>query len=324
MKKIGFPIAVKPNENRRALLPQDIRRLRHPEQLYFEKGYGDVLGLSDPDYLAAGARVVSRPEVLEQEIICEPKIGDSDYLLRLNGQTLFGWSHAVQNHPLVEAAVQKKLTAYAWGDMFDDGRHVFWRNNEIAGEAAVLHAFTCFGVMPYQTHAALIGRGNVALGALKILNRLGAEVDVYHRANSHSLRRHLQKYDVIVNAVLWDPRQKRHLIDREDLKRMKRGAMIIDVSCDRHGGIATCEPTGIANPVYTVDGILHYAVDHTPTVFYQTASRSISEAVAPYLDELIEDRPGKVLLAAKCIDRGKILDERILRHQRRHLEPGEQ
>lgn len=317
MKTIGFPISHKENENRRAIVPAHIRNLQHPEKLYFEKGYGNILGIPDEDYEQCGCNIVSRDEVLRQEVICDPKIGDADYLQDLKDQTIFGWLHATQNRDITDKLLNGRLTAYAWEKMFYEGRHVFWRNNELAGEAAVMHAFQCYGRMPYETNVAVIGRGNTARGAIRILNMLGAEVMQYDRRMEALLREEIGKYDVIVNCVLWDVMRKDHLIYREDLKHMKRNSMIIDVSCDRGGGIETSEPTTIAQPTYYVDGILHYVVDHTPSLFHKTFSWNNSQIVWKYLEELQNGEYSAVLRDALIIDKGTIVDDEIKRFQKR-------
>ena len=295
----------------------DIRTIKHKDHIYVEKGYGEVLGLSDEDYLSAGVNVASREEVLGKDIICDPKIGDAEYLEHLKDQTIFGWMHAVQNRDITDKIVAGRLTGYAWEDMYEEGRHSFWRNNEIAGEAAVFHAYMCHGVFPYNTKAAVIGGGNIARGAIKTLNYMGASVVQYGRKQEALFRKELDRYDVIVNGILWDTSRKDHIIYRDDLKRMRRNTLIIDISCDRNGGIETCIPTTIDNPTYVVDGITHYAVDHTPTLFWKTASESISAEVVKYLDSLIEETPNDVLLRAHNFEKGRILDRRIIEFQQR-------
>lgn len=319
MRTIGFPISHKEHENRRALLPIDILKLSNPSMLYFETGYGDVIGLQDDDYKKVGANVVSRDIVLQQDIICDPKIGDAEYLGALKNQTIFGWIHAVQNKDITDKIINNGLTAFAWEDMFEKGRHVFWRNNELAGEAAIMHAFQCFGTMPYETKVALIGRGNTARGAMKVLNMLGADVVQYDRRTEALLRDELPIYDVVVNCVLWDVTRKDHLIYKSDLRRMKRGAMIVDVSCDRNGGIESSIPTTIENPTYIVNGVTHYVVDHTPSLFYKTFTKNNSQIITPYLEELIHDKVGTVLNDALIIKSGEIIDERIKAFQHRSL-----
>lgn len=317
MKTIGFPISDKTNENRRALTPNDLNKIINVNYIYIEEGYGEVLGYSDDDYRKAGANIAIRSEILKKDIICDPKIGDAKYLNELDNQVIFGWVHAVQNRDITDILVNKKLTAYAWEDMFDQGRHVFWRNNEIAGEAAIIHAYTLHGLFPYNTKVALLGRGNIARGALKTLTMMGAEVTVYSRHTEALLRKEIEQYDVVVNAILWDTSRKDHIVYKEDLQRMKKGSLIIDVSCDRNGGIETCIPTTLENPMYVVDDIVHYAVDHTPTLFYKTISHSLSDSIAIYLDELIEGISNSVMKEAMIVENGEIIDQRINHFQGR-------
>lgn len=317
MKTVGFPISHKENENRRAIVPAHLANISHPELLYFEKGYGKVLGIEDDEYAEYGSRIVSHEETLKQSVICDPKIGDADYLSELKQQTIFGWIHATQNREITDKLLDGGLTAYAWEKMFRKGRHVFWRNNELAGEAAVMHAFQCYGRMPYETKVAVIGRGNTARGAIKVLNMLGADIRQYDRHTEELLRDELGNYDVIVNCVLWDVMRKNHIIYREDLKRMKRNAMIIDVSCDRNGGIESSIPTTITEPTYFVDGVLHYVVDHTPALFHKTFTWNNSEVIWQYIDELQRDCCGQVLNDAMIIRNGIIVDEEISSFQGR-------
>lgn len=318
MKTVGFPISPKENENRRAILPEDLSKLSDPSNVYIEHGFGRVLGISDDEYIKAGCNICTLEEAINKDIVCDPKIGDADYLDMMHeGQTIFGWVHATQNRDITDKIINGKLTAFAWENMFEKGRHVFWFNNELAGEAAIINGFQCYGQLPYGLDVAVIGNGNTARGAVRVLNMLGAHVMQYNRRQEELLRDEIGNYDVIVNCILWDVRRKDHIIYREDLKRMKNGAMIIDVSCDRNGGIETSVPTPIEKPTYVVDGILHYTVDHTPSFFYKTFSRNNSRIIYKFIDELMNDTPGKILMDSKIIDRGIIIDEEIINYQGR-------
>lgn len=320
MKTMGFLISTKENEKRRALLPEHLVSIKNKESLYFESGYGDLLGHCDEEYIAKGVNVVSKEEAMNQDIICDPKIGDADYLELLHpGQTVFGWIHAVQNKDITDKIIQRRLTAIAWEDMFKKERHVFWRNNELAGEAAVLHAFTLYGKVPYECKVAVIGRGNTARGAFKTLCSLGADVTVYDRKTEQLFREELSNYDVVVNCVLWDVYRKDHIIYREDLARLRRPSLIIDVSCDRAGAIETSIPTTIADPVYSVDGVLHYVVDHTPALISYSATRALGNELVGYVDALLEDKLNnhEELKNAVIIENGIILDQRIIDYQNR-------
>ncbi|MFW3537916.1 N(5)-(carboxyethyl)ornithine synthase [Vagococcus fluvialis] len=318
MKEIGFPISRKENEYRRAILPEDIKKIKNPENLYLETGYGEVLGYKDEDYIKYGAHIVSREEVLQKDIICDPKIGDADYLELLNpGQTIFGWVHAVQNKDVTDILLNKKITAFAWEDMYEYGRHTFWRNNELAGEAAVLHAYQLLGKMPYNTKAIIIGRGNTARGAYRVLSNLGADVEQIGRNEEEYLRKNIGEYDVVVNCVLWDTNRNDHIIYRDDLKKMKRDSMIIDVSCDKHGGIETSIPTTFEEPVYIVENVHHYVVDHTPSLYYKTFSEDNSKVICQYLNELIFENYSKTLQNSLIVNEGVIIDKRISIFQNR-------
>lgn len=301
-KTIGFIISHKENEHRLALLPTDFIKIKNPSYLFFEENYGAYLNISDQQYRDVGAQIVSREMALQQDIICEPKLGDADFLHTLKPhQTLFGWIHAEQNKQLSQLLIAKELKVFAWEEMFHLNRHLFWRNNELAGEAAVLHAYLLHGCLPYETKVAVIGRGNVANGAVKILQRLGAEVTVYKRNQELLLHEELGEFDVIVNALLWDNARKDYLITRADLKRMKSNALIIDVSSDYDGAIESSHPTSLEEPTFTVENICHYAVDHTPSMLYRTSTQSISTVIAPFLDDLITGTSNPILAKAEIL-----------------------
>lgn len=317
-KTVGFPISPKENERRRAIVPADIGKLAQPGLVFVEQGYGGVLGIPDEAYLAAGARIGTHEETLRKDIVCDPKIGDASYLDSLKeGQTIFGWVHATQNRAVTDMILSRRLTAYAWENMFEWGRHVFWFNNELAGEAAVYHAFQVYGTLPLGLDVAVIGNGNTARGACRMLNMLGARVMQYTRNQELLLRAEIGRFDAVVNCVLWDVTRKDHIVYRRDLMRMKRNAMIVDVSCDRHGGIETCVPTTMEEPTYMVDGILHYAVDHTPSFFYKTFSYQNSAVIQPFIDQLMAGQPGQVLKNALVLENGAIVDQDIIAYQGR-------
>lgn len=320
MKTVGFPKSTKENEKRRAILPEQISLVKNKSFIYVEKGYGEELGCSDADYIEQGAHVVSKEEVLQKDVICDPKIGDADYLDNLlEGQMIFGYIHAVQNRDITDKILQRNNTAIAWEDMYEKGRHIFWRNNELAGEAAIMHAFTLYGKLPYECKVAVIGKGNIARGASRILASLGAEIVVYDRRMEELLRDEIGDFDVVVNGILWDTSRTDHIIYKEDLKKMRKNSMIVDISCDRAGGIETSIPTTIEDPIYTIDGVLHYVVDHTPSLIFRTVSKFFGQELIKYLDDIIEDKveENKVLKDAMIIRDGVILDQRINDFQKR-------
>ncbi len=318
MKTIGYVISHKNNEKRRALLPVDGSLIKHPEQVVVETGYGQVLAIPDEDYVKAGFTVASREETLQCPIIVDVKLGDADYMDDITpGKTLVGWAHVVQMTRFTDSVISGGHTVIAWEDMVDNGRYIFYRNRELAGETAILQAFTQYGEMPYNTRVAILGNGQTAHGAHRILAGLGAKVDFYPRKLESLFREKMGEYDVLVNCIFWDTRRTDRIIYREDIKKLKRGAMIIDVSCDPHLEIETSRPTTIDEPVYTVDGILHYAVDNTPAMAYRTVSRILSRNFSPYVDDLITDTHNPVIEAAVAIRQGQVLDPEIFAFRNR-------
>lgn len=319
MKNIGFVSSKKENENRIAITFDDVLKIKNKNKLFFEKNYFVKFGINDDELLKIGCNVVDRNDVLKCNIICDPKIGDAEYLDCLNNQILFGWIHATQNEEITQKIINGQNTAFAWEKMFDEKKHIFWRNNQIAGEAAVLDALLKYGKLPTNLSVSILGNGNTSTGAQRIFNALKAKISVYGRSLEEKFKKEFINSDIIVNAVLWDTNRKDHVIYKDDLKKMKRDALIIDISCDHNGAIETCHPTTIDNPTYYIDGIMHYAVDHTPTLLYKDASASISHEVLNYIDLFIEEKEetSKILSNALIIENGKILDQEIINYQNR-------
>ena len=315
MKTIGFLISHKNNEKRRAILPNDLKNVKNTSCLYFERGYGNSVGCTDDEYKAFGVNVVSREEVFNCDIITDVKLGDADYLDQIKTpKTFFGWAHAVQGIEFTSSMLNGNHTVIAWEEIFEKGRYIFYRNREVAGEAAILHAFRYCGKMPYDTKVAVLGNGQTAKGALRILHGLGAEVDVYGRKLESLFKEKMYDYDVLVNCVMWDTSREDRIIYKEDLKRMKKGTLIIDVSCDPYLEIETSHPTPISDPVYEVDGVIHYAVDNTPAMYPITVTKVLSNGIANYIDLLCEqdmnNYPDSIKNAVVIKD-GHIIDQRI-------------
>ncbi len=312
MKTIGFVISHKNEEERRAILPDHLDGVKHVDHLLFETGYGIAVGYTDADYLAKGARIGTREEVLACDVVLDVKLGDADYLDQLApGKLLVGWAHAVQKTDFTDDMLAKGHTVLAWEEIYEGGRYIFYRNREVAGEAGVLQGFRYSGKMPYDATVAIIGNGQTAKGAMRILHGLGATVDVYPRKFEKLFREKMYDYDVLVNCVMWDTSRTDRLIYKEDLKNFKPGTLIIDISCDPGLEIETTRGTSIDDPVYTVDGVVHYAVDNTPAMFPKTVSKVLSKEFAGYLDCIVEENLTPSLEEAIVIRNGCIVDERI-------------
>ena len=318
MKTIGFLISDKENEKRRALTLSDIKKINNKKQLYFETGYGDVLGITDKELIEQNCNVCDKEKILECDIICEPKIGDSKYLEKIKNKTIFGWIHATQNYDITQKCIDNKLTVYAWENMYEGNKHIFYKNNQIAGQASVLHAMLAVGKDFSNCKVAILGNGNTSIGASRILHKLGANVEIYTKKMENNFKKDMFDYDIIVNCIKWDINRKDHVINKSDLKKMKKGTLIIDISCDKNGGIESSVPTTIKNPIYIIEDVIHYVVDHSPTLLYKDATDSISEQVVKFIDVLLEENiENEILKNALIIKNGKIIDNEIIEYQNR-------
>jgi alanine dehydrogenase len=114
----------------------------------------------------------------------------------------------------------------------------------------------------------------------------------------------LKESDVIINCILWNKTRKDHLINREDLRMMKPGAIIIDVACDDEGAIETCRSTTHDEPIYYEEGILHYCVDNIPSGFSRTASVMLSAATLPHTLSIANNGVDAALMEDAHLRRG--------------------
>lgn len=117
---------------------------------------------------------------------------------------------------------------------------------------------------------------------------------------------------------MWDTSREDRLIYKNDLKRLKPGSIIIDISCDPYLEIETSHPTTIDDPVYEVEGIKHYSVDNTPALFYRTVTKYISNALAKHFNCLIKQDKDECIQNAVVIKNGEIIDNRIRDFRKKH------
>lgn len=235
--------------------------------------------------------------------------------------------------------------------------HVFHLNNEIAGYAAVIHALQLQGVTGHygrQLRAAVISFGATARGAVRALDAMGvhdvevitkrdspavaapfanvvmgqferlgedpSRARVLRRGGPQATQEFLAEHDIVVNCVLQDTEAP--LVFADDPFALRPGTIIVDVSVDEGMGFAWARPTSFADPVFTVgDRVHHYAVDHTPSLYWQSATWTISEALLPYLD-VVQRGPASwsadpTISRALEIEDGEIRNERILAFQHR-------
>jgi alanine dehydrogenase len=237
--------------------------------------------------------------------------------------------------------------------------HVFHLNNEIAGYASVIHALQLRGTTGHYgrpLRAAVISFGSTARGAVRALNAMGihdvtvltqrdrspsqprspapclesssgCEDDPRHtrvllRSGSQDTGEFLAGHDVVVNCMLQDTDAP--LVFVEDPRALSPGTIVVDVSVDEGMGFGWARPTSFAEPMFEVgDRVHYYAVDHTPSLYWESATWTISEALLPYLD-VVQRGPTAwaehaTVGRAVEIERGEVRNERILAFQGRAL-----
>lgn len=350
MKTGVFKTSLKENEKRIPIHPSHIERLSGEiiKELLFENGYGEDYGYSDNQLAQMGCKFASREDLFKEcNIIILPKPVAEDLKQMQDGATLCGWTHAVQQRDITDIAIEKGLTLLAWEEMNHISKnqklHTFYRNNELAGYAGVIHYLQLAGLDGHygeRKKVVIFGYGSVSRGAIYALQGRGFNnITVYTQRPTHLVAdknpdvwyknfndddfwEDLYSAHIIFNGVLQDVNNPLMFIkDLDQLDQLRRNCAIIDISCDKGMGFFFAEPTTFENPIIKLRrGIQYYSVDHTPTYLWNAASREISAALVPYLSTIIEpqkweDNP----VISNCIDikSGVIINQNINRFQKR-------
>jgi alanine dehydrogenase len=328
----------KPDERRQAIHPGHLDRIDADlrARMLFEHGYGDALGSSDQEIgpLVGGLR--SREELFAQsDVLLLPKPLADDLETLRPGQVVWGWPHCVQDRRMTQLAIDRRVTLIAWEAMNhwsangDFVRHVFHKNNEMAGYCSVLHTFSLLGISGdygRPLSAAVISFGATARGAIRALSALGvdevsvltqrpvaavdarfAEVrmlqfapdpDKPGRTLAHGRREPaplvevLAEHDVVVNCILQDTDAPLMFVMNDDLGRFRPGTLFVDVSCDEGMAFEWARPTSFAEPILAVEqGMRYYAVDHSPSYLWDAATWENSAALLPYLPIVMAGPP---------------------------------
>jgi alanine dehydrogenase len=343
----------KQDERRLAIHPAHVERIDSAlrERMFFERGYGERFAVPDAQLepLVGGLR--ARAELLEQcDVILLPKPVASDLEAMRPGQVVWGWPHAVQDQRMTQTAIERGLTLIAFEAMnhwTDDGSfsvHVFHKNNELAGYCSVMHALQLIGSTGdygRRLRAAVISFGATARGAVRALSALGisdvtvltqrptsavaspfASVKMRHFTPGEPLAEDLAEHDVVVNCILQDTDRPLIFVTNEELARFRPGALIVDVSCDEGMGFEWARPTSFADPMFTVGpGVHYYAVDHTPSFLWNSATWENSEALLEYLPVVMAGpeawAANETISRAIEIQEGVIQNPRIISFQGR-------
>jgi alanine dehydrogenase len=249
---------------------------------------------------------------------------------------------------------------FIWKQTGGKQMHIFYKNNEIAGYAGVNHATSLIGTTGNYgktQKAVVIGFGSVSRGAIYALQGQGfRDITVYVNFPAAEARdklpgipfKQIIKDDsgdmvviepdgttppliealadvhIIVNAVLQDVSKPKMFIPAKNADKLTRGTLIIDISCDEGMGFWCAKPTSFKNPIFEVNGVFYYAVDHTPSWYWNSASWEISEALLPFLPTVLggttEWKKNKTITKAIEIDKGVIQNPNILSFQNRKKE----
>lgn len=235
--------------------------------------------------------------------------------------------------------------------------HVFQKNNELAGYCSVLHALQLngsTGLYGPSKRAAVISFGSTSRGAIHALNSQGyqditvitfrhqlgitgqipglnyweytlndaGDVFVVQDDQNVPIAEMLAEFDIVVNCILQNPNRPLMFVQGDELNRFRPGSLIVDVSCDAGMGFDFARPTSFAAPIFTVgNGITYYAVDHSPSYLWHSATYEISLALLPYIEVVMagpEDwHESETIYRAIEIENGIIQNEEILRFQQR-------
>lgn len=305
LKTIGFPKSTMPQERRVAVLPAHVPAMAPTAaHLWVERSYGAAIGIRDREYREAGARVVPRRELSKADILCCPKRWVDDEALFREGQTLMGWLYVDSSPWLAESIVRKKLTAIAFEKMYDEeGKYVFIENRIITGRLGILQSVAYAQAPPELLTVALLGRGNVAQGAMMEMKKLGMRYTVFHRENVEEFYHHLPEWDMVVNCTRSPPGGP-PVVSREHIASLKAGCLIADLSTE---GVECSKPQSLLKPVYAFKQIFIYNNWHIPTLWARYASESIGQRLMPFLQDLMEGRENRILQRATVALEGRIL-----------------
>lgn len=346
------------------IIPQEVR-----SHLIFEKGYGQPFNKSDDEIAALSGGIASRKELLQDlgsVIIAKPILPDLQELKE--GGILWGYPHCVQQQAITQAAIDRRLTLIAFEDMFVwspeglRGRHTFYKNNEMAGYCAILHAMQLKGIDGHygkQRKVLIFSFGAVSRGAIYALKAQGFReitvcilrpdhmvmeeiLDVHYvrlrkgvkgeprmvvleqDGSKRPLTELISASEIIVNGAFQDPNNPLDFVVQSEKKYLRKGSIIIDVSCDEGMGFYFARPTTFKAPMFSVDDIDYYAVDHTPSYLWESATRSISAALLPHIPTVVQGRESwknnATIQKAINIDKGVVQMKEILQFQNRSSE----
>ena len=313
--RIGIPKEVRRCESRVSLVPQDVGKLvAAGHTVCVKRGAGGPAGFPDGAYEAVGARTCT--SLLDCDLVVGVKAPALERLKR--GVTVMAYLHVEkgQNAELLRRLKECAVLGYAFEEIRDDdGRRLINLGFE-AGIVGIVEGLRVLGgalekagrstpltrlapVVRYGSRAkvyvaaaalapvnginvVIMGKGRVSLGVQDVLGRMGICPTVLCRRDTAHIETFLVDVDILVNAVDWYPSEP-HIVTRGALELLKPTAVILDISCDTHGAVETCVPTTWDDPVYEVDGIVHFCVGNLPSAIPADSSTQLSRMILPHV-----------------------------------------
>jgi alanine dehydrogenase len=348
--RIGVAREIKTDEYRVALTPAGARELvGKGHDVLVETTAGEGSAFADEDYERIGARIATVDEVWgDSELLLKVKEPVAAEYPRLReGLLLFTYLHIAADEPLTRALVESGVTAVAYETVETEDRRLplLAPMSEIAGRLAA-QAGAAFlekpaggrglllggvpGVAPGRV--VVIGGGIVGYNAAIIALGLGAQVTILDRSidrmrhldeilsgrvslvmsSTLQIESSVQEADLVIGAVLVPGARAPKLVTRGMLKGMKPGAVIVDVAIDQGGCFETSKPTTHSDPVYEVEGIVHYCVANMPGGVPITSTKALTNATLPYVEEIAEYGLVRAVLRDPALARGvNVLEGKI-------------
>ncbi|MFI3271175.1 MAG: alanine dehydrogenase [Pseudomonadota bacterium] len=318
--KIGCPTEVKNNENRVGLTPNAVHAyVAAGHEVFMQKDAGMGSGLTDEEYIAAGATILPTADdvwaAVDMIIKVKEPIAEEYHRMR-EGQLLYTYFHFAADKELTDACIEKKIIALAY-ETVEDGHALplLKPMSEVAGRmASLMGAFYLAkseggrGLLPMgvtgvaPADVLVLGGGVVGANAARVAAGLGANVTILDLnlnrleylgeimpanvtplfSDPVTLAECLKKADFVVGAVLVPGAVAPKLVRKEHLAIMKPGAVLVDVAIDQGGCFETSHPTTHSEPTYVVDGIIHYCVANMPGAYARTSTFALNNATLRY------------------------------------------
>ena len=318
---VGIPKEIKNNENRVGMTPSGVAELvKRGHTVYVQHNAGEGSGFPDADYEGVGAKIL--PDIADVYAIAEMIVKvkepiEPEYPLIKEGQLLFTYFHFASDKELTDAMLKSKAVclAYETVELSDHSLPLLIPMSEVAGRMSIQEGMRFLekpqlgkgillggvpGVKPAKV--LIIGAGTVGTNAAIIAAGTGAEVTIVDinlkrlryladtlpknvktlYSSEHNIRTELPDTDLVIGSVLVPGDKTPHLINKDMLKLMKPGTVLVDVAIDQGGCFETSNATSHSDPVYVVDGIVHYAVANIPGAVPYTSTLALTNATLPY------------------------------------------